>query len=94
MMRCETHNTPWKRVSTSTGRTLSIWVRIPSLSPTTSFPRSHIEVGAGLERVIGVVKKRLGEFETTFRTFDISTGVGLAVGEQFTGSRGVFSGAL
>ena len=70
------------------------------LGPDTEFfaddivPLSYVAVDGGLERVIGVLKKRLGEFETTFRAFDISTGVGLAVGEQFTGSRGVFSGAL
>lgn len=51
----------------------------------------HIELDGGLHKVIGVLKKRLSDFEHTLREFDI-TGHGLKVGEPLAGVRGILHG--
>jgi circadian clock protein KaiC len=51
----------------------------------------HVEFGGELRKVIGVLKKRTGDFERTLRTFEI-TGDGLRVGEPLTRLRGVLTG--
>jgi circadian clock protein KaiC len=51
----------------------------------------YIEVDGEIRKSIGVLKKRLGAFESTLRSFRISDD-GLHVGEPLTGLRGVLTG--
>ena len=51
----------------------------------------YIEVGGEIRKSIGVLKKRLGEFESALRSFRIDSD-GLHVGEPLTGLRGVLTG--
>lgn len=52
---------------------------------------NYIEVEGQLQRVVGVLKKRIGGFETVPRRFEI-TAEGLDVGEPVSGMHGVFEG--
>ncbi|EMA41019.1 ATPase domain-containing protein [Halobiforma nitratireducens] len=52
---------------------------------------SYLEVDGGLEKVIGVLKKRTGGFEHTMRRFEI-TSDGLRIGDPVPGYTGVFDG--
>ena len=53
--------------------------------------QNYLELEGELQRVVGVLKKRIGEFETVPRRFRI-TADGLAVGEPLTGIHGVLDG--
>jgi len=53
--------------------------------------QNYIEVEGELQRVVGVLKKRVGGFETVPRRFEI-TADGLEVGEPVSGMHGVFEG--
>ena len=52
---------------------------------------NYVEVGGELQRVVGVLKKRIGGFETVPRRFRI-TADGLDIGDPVTGMHGVFEG--
>jgi circadian clock protein KaiC len=51
----------------------------------------YLEIGGELRKVIGVLKKRVGDFERTLREFEI-TGEGIVVGDPLTDLRGVLRG--
>jgi circadian clock protein KaiC len=51
----------------------------------------YLEVRGGLRKAIGVLKKRLGDFEKTLREIEI-TPSGLKVGRPLTGLRGILTG--
>ncbi|PAU82610.1 recombinase RecA [Halorubrum salipaludis] len=51
----------------------------------------HLEVDGELRKAIGVLKKRMSDYERTIREFRI-TADGIAVGEPLSGMRGVLSG--
>ena len=51
----------------------------------------HIEFDGELRKIIGVLKKRTGDFERTLREFKI-TEHGITVGEPLTGMRDILSG--
>jgi len=51
----------------------------------------HLEVSGELQKVIGVLKKRTGDFERRLRQFQI-TESGLDVGEPLTSMRGILTG--
>ena len=53
---------------------------------------SYVERSGSLEKVVGLLKKRTGDFQHALRSFDISTG-GVCVGEQMTGMQGILQGA-
>jgi circadian clock protein KaiC len=53
---------------------------------------SYIEIDSSLQKVIGVLKKRAGEFEHTIRRFEL-TAEGIHVGEPLTGITGILQGA-
>jgi circadian clock protein KaiC len=53
---------------------------------------SYVEMDGSLRKVIGVLKKRTGNFEKTLREFEI-TSDGLHVGEPLTGLYGILQGA-
>ena len=51
----------------------------------------YLEIDGELRKAIGVLKKRLSNFEKTLREFEI-TGSGIQVGEPLTGLRGILLG--
>ncbi len=51
----------------------------------------YVELDGALRKTIGVLKKRVSDFEKTMRRFDI-TGQGIVVGEPLTGLRGILRG--
>ena len=51
----------------------------------------YFEAEGGLRRAVGVLKKRMGDFEKKLRSFEI-TNTGIIVGEPLTNFRGVLSG--
>lgn len=51
----------------------------------------YLEIRGQMRRAIGVLKKRLSEFEKTLREFEISR-YGIKVGRPLTGLRGILSG--
>jgi circadian clock protein KaiC len=51
----------------------------------------YLEIDGQLRKVVGVLKKRVGDFERTLREFAI-TGDGIVVGDPLTDLRGVLSG--
>ncbi|WP_232701421.1 ATPase domain-containing protein [Halobacterium wangiae] len=53
---------------------------------------NYIERHGRIERVVGVLKKRVGGFESTLREFDI-TDDGIEVGDPLSGVRGILEGA-
>jgi len=53
---------------------------------------SYVEMGGRLRRVMGVLKKRVGDFEHTLREFTISDD-GIGIGEPLHGLQGVLNGA-
>ena len=52
----------------------------------------HIELNGELRKVIGVLKKRLSDFEHSLREFEITKN-GIKVGDPMTGIRGILQGA-
>jgi circadian clock protein KaiC len=54
---------------------------------------SYVEVDGELNRVIGVIKKRLGDFDSRFHRFSIVAGEGLVIGEPFDDGSGIIRGA-
>lgn len=53
--------------------------------------QQYVEIDGDLQRVAGVLKKRVGGFETVPRRFTI-TADGIAVGEEMTGYHGILTG--
>jgi len=53
--------------------------------------QQYVEINGDLRRIVGVLKKRVGGFETRPREFTI-TGDGLTVGEEMTGYHGILTG--
>ncbi|RMF90251.1 MAG: recombinase RecA, partial [Nitrospinota bacterium] len=51
----------------------------------------YLEIGGELRKAIGVLKKRLSDFEKTLREYEI-TRYGIRVGEPLTGLRGILRG--
>ncbi len=51
----------------------------------------YIEVKGSIRRAIGILKKRLGNFEKTMREFDI-TRYGITVGEPLENLSGILTG--
>jgi circadian clock protein KaiC len=52
---------------------------------------SYIELEGSLRKVVGVLKKRAGQFEHTLREFEI-TPEGVRIGEPMTGFSGIIQG--
>lgn len=52
----------------------------------------YLEIHGQLRKAIGVLKKRLSNFEKTLREFEI-TGAGIRIGEPLTHLRGILSGS-
>lgn len=52
----------------------------------------HIELSGEIRKAVGVLKKRISDYERTLREYAI-TGDGIQVGEPLTGLRGILSGA-
>lgn len=55
---------------------------------------SYLERTGGLDRIMGVLKKRLGDFESQFREFTITRDEGLTVGEPLDEMQGILQGTL
>jgi circadian clock protein KaiC len=53
---------------------------------------SYVEVDGKLDRAIGVIKKRLGDFDSRFHRFSIASGEGLVIKEPFDNVRGIMQG--
>jgi len=53
---------------------------------------SYVEVDGELDRAIGVVKKRLGDFDSRFHRFAIESGNGLVLEGPFDNVRGIMEG--
>ena len=53
---------------------------------------TYVEVDGGLERAFGVLKKRLGDFDSRFHRFHIETGEGLRFDGPFDGITGIMQG--
>lgn len=51
----------------------------------------YVEIDGEIRKVVGVLKKRYGDFERQIRTLEIGQG-GIEVGEALTGFRGVLTG--
>ena len=51
----------------------------------------HLELNGELQKAIGILKKRMSNFENRLRQFEI-TGSGIKVGEPLEGLRGILSG--
>ncbi|MFW6321418.1 MAG: ATPase domain-containing protein [Halohasta sp.] len=54
---------------------------------------TYVEIGGGLDRAIGVLKKRLGDFDNRFHRFSIESGEGLHIAGPFEGFGGIMAGA-
>ena len=54
---------------------------------------TYVEVDGRLERAIGVLKKRLGDFDSRFHRVTIETGRGLTVEGPFEGIEGIMDGS-
>lgn len=52
---------------------------------------SYVEVNSTLRKVVGVLKKRTGDFEHSLRRFEI-TSDGIHIGDPLTGVRGILEG--
>jgi circadian clock protein KaiC len=53
---------------------------------------SYVEVDGEMDRAIGVVKKRLSDFDSRFHRFSIVSGDGLVIEEPFDDVRGIMQG--
>ncbi len=53
---------------------------------------SYVEVDGELDRAIGVVKKRLGDFDSRFHRFAIESNEGLVIERPFDNVRGIMQG--
>ncbi len=51
----------------------------------------HLELNGEMQKAIGILKKRMSDFENRLRQFEI-TGSGIKVGEPLEGLRGILSG--
>jgi circadian clock protein KaiC len=54
---------------------------------------TYVEVDGELDRAIGVVKKRLGDFDSRFHRFAIESGEGLVIEGPFDTVRGIMQGS-
>jgi len=52
----------------------------------------HVEADGELRKTVGVLKKRVGDFERTLREFSIESGTGLSVGEPLRDMQGILRG--
>ena len=52
----------------------------------------HVEAGGELRKTVGVLKKRVGDFERTLREFSLETDTGLSVGEPLRDMQGILRG--
>ncbi|HEV2149223.1 MAG TPA: ATPase domain-containing protein [Longimicrobiaceae bacterium] len=77
-------------VESITGDFRATHIGVSFLSDNLLFLR-YLELDGELRKVIGVLKKRLGDFEKALREFQI-TGSGLRVGAPLQGLRGVLTG--
>ena len=80
-----------EEVTDVTGPFTATEERISYLADTLLFLR-YVEVHSEMRKAIGVLKKRLGDFESTLRRFHI-TEDGLRVGDPMTSLHGVLDGA-
>jgi circadian clock protein KaiC len=53
---------------------------------------SYVEVSGELDRAIGVIKKRLGDFDSRFHRFSIVSGKGVVIEGPFDNVRGIMQG--
>jgi circadian clock protein KaiC len=53
---------------------------------------SYVEVDGKLDRAIGVIKKRLGDFDNRFHRFSIVSGEGLVIEGPFDNVQGIMQG--
>ena len=53
---------------------------------------SYVEVDGKLDRAIGVIKKRLGDFDNRFHRFSIASGKGLVIEGPFDNVQGIMQG--
>lgn len=53
----------------------------------------YVEVNGELDRAIGVVKKRLGDFDNRFHRFTITADTGLTIQDPFDDVQGIMSGS-
>ena len=53
---------------------------------------TYVEVDGELDRAIGVIKKRLGDFDNRFHRFSIVSGEGLVIEGRFKNVRGIMQG--
>jgi circadian clock protein KaiC len=53
---------------------------------------SYVEVDGELDRAMGVIKKRLGDFDSRFHRFSIESGEGLVIEGPFENVRGILEG--
>jgi circadian clock protein KaiC len=51
-----------------------------------------VEVSGELDRAIGVIKKRLGDFDSRFHRFSIVSGKGVVIEGPFDNVRGIMQG--
>ena len=77
-------------VETVTGDFRATEARVSYLADDIIFLR-YLEVNGELRKAIGVLKKRLGDFEKTLREMEI-TRYGIKVGKPLTGLRGILGG--
>lgn len=54
----------------------------------------YLETDGRLEKAIGVLKMRYGDFDTSLRTFSIESGEGVRVGEPLAGYHGLLTGIV
>ena len=54
---------------------------------------SYVEVDGELDRAIGVIKKRLGDFDNRFHRYSIVSGEGLVIEGPFDNVRGIMQGS-
>jgi circadian clock protein KaiC len=77
-------------IETITGPFAATEIGISHVADNIVFLR-YIELHGRLERAVGVLKKRVSDFETTLREFEISP-LGIRVGRPLTELRGILSG--
>ena len=54
---------------------------------------TYVEVDGELDRAIGVIKKRLGDFDNRFHRFSIEPGEGLVIKDPFDNVQGIMGGS-
>jgi circadian clock protein KaiC len=80
-----------EEVGTLTGEFSPTVNQISYLADNIVFLR-YLEINGELQKSIGVLKKRYGDFETALRELSIDADEGLTVGDQLKGYRGLLTG--